>query len=402
MAAPRTRLTALELINFRSHPRARLECSAPVVVLHGANGSGKTSLLEAISMFAPGRSLRGATVDDAARQANPTGWHVRADVASHDEVHRIESHLSLTPARRRTTTIDDAPATRVELAQLFRVSWLTPSMDRTWNGPAADRRRLLDRLTATFIPAHATATATYEKAMRERNRLLRDRVPDDIWLGELEERMATAGAAIATNRSRSLREIAAVFTSEFSQFPRAKFAIIRVENRAVSSAPATEASAGVSEGWSAPELQEALRHGRYRDGAAGRTLSGPHRDDLGAWLLADGMPLRNASTGEQKGVLIGFVLASVRALVHAGFPAVLLLDEIAAHLDQNRRESLLREIADLGAQAWLTGTEPTLFESVRNAEWFELTKVNDVSDVRRVDSQIRQESGDGEEESHSG
>ena len=242
--------------------------------------------------------------------------------------------------------LDGKAATQGALGRLLRMVWLVPAMDRLWTEGAEGRRRWLDRTAMGFRPHHGEATLAYERAMRERNRLLRDRVADPGWYAALEAQMAEAGAQIAANREHALARLAAAQPEADAAFPRADLAIVHPEE--------------------APEdLALALARGRSRDMAAGRSLIGPHRADLHATYAAKAMPAGLCSTGEQKALLISLVLANARALAaEAGAAPVLLLDEVAAHLDAARREALYGEIAALGAQAIMTGTEAGLFEGL--------------------------------------
>jgi DNA replication and repair protein RecF len=339
-------LTALTLSHFRSHKRAVLAPGAGAVVLYGPNGSGKTNILEAVSLLSPGRGLRGAAAADLARRPEGIGWKLVASLTGPGLTHGIESWAE--PATARQLRIDGKPAPQLALGRMFRILWLTPAMDRLWTEGAEARRRFWDRATMSFLPDHAEAVIAYDRAMRERNRLLRDRVRDAHWFDALEAQMARAGAAVQANRLAALDRLRAAQADAETAFP------------------AAELTAGIAEGAAAPTdpaaLAAALAEGRSRDLAAGRTLTGPHRADLGAVYAAKGAPARDCSTGEQKALLISLVLANARALARdTGAPPILLLDELAAHLDAARRAALYAEIAGLGAQAWMTGTGPELF-----------------------------------------
>ena len=245
----------------------------------------------------------------------------------------------------RRVEIDGKAASQTALGGIARILWLTPAMDRLWLEGAAERRRFLDRITLSLVPEHGEVAATYDRALRERNRLIRDDVRDAGWFDALETGMAEAGARLGRNRALALARLAAAEVE--GPFPVAALAL-------EGEGPRDEAG-----------LRDALRAGRGRDAAAGRTLVGPHRDDLGAVYAAKGVPARLSSTGEQKALLVSLVLANARA-VAADFGAapILLLDEITAHLDDGRRATLFEAVTALGAQAFMTGTGPELFEGI--------------------------------------
>jgi DNA replication and repair protein RecF len=242
--------------------------------------------------------------------------------------------------------IDGKPAPQVALARILRMVWLVPSMDRLWLEAAEGRRRFLDRLTLSFAPDHAEAVLTYDKAMRDRNRLLKDQVSDSHWYTALEAQMATSGAAILRNRAATVERLLAAQEGAETAFPQAGLAITYPEE-----AP--------------DDLAQALAQNRRRDMAAGRSLIGPHRADLAAVFTAKGVAADQCSTGEQKALLISLILANARALAaDLGRPPILLLDEVAAHLDAGRRAALYYELCATGAQAIMTGTESALFDSL--------------------------------------
>ncbi len=339
----------LTLSHFRSHVRGRMALDARPVAIWGANGAGKTNILEAVSMLSPGRGLRRAAPDDLARLPEALGWKIRAQLRSLHQDHEIETFAE--PGAARTVLIDGKPAPQSALGRIARVLWLVPAMDRLWTEAPEGRRRFLDRITMSFEPAHAEATLAYEKAMRERNRLLKEAARDPGWYGALEAQMAQSGAVIQANRRFALTRLAAAQDGAETAFPVADLAILGPDD------------AEVPEGEDA--LAQALAEGRGRDMAAGRTLLGPHRADLGAVYAAKGVPAAQCSTGEQKALLISLILANGRALAaDIGAPPILLLDEVAAHLDADRRAALYDEICALGAQAWMTGTGAELFDTL--------------------------------------
>ncbi len=337
-------ISELTLSHFRSHLRTRLAFDGRPVAIWGPNGAGKTNILEAVSLLSPGRGLRRAAPEDLMRRPEALGWKITAAVAGH----RVETHAEGPVGR--SVAIDGKAATQTALGRILRVLWLVPSMDRLWTEGADGRRRFLDRMTLSFDPGHAETTLAYDKAMRERNRLLRDQVRDQGWYAALEAQMAAAGAAIQVARRAALSAVTAAQEGAETAFPVARLAIAAPEGP-------------VAEGREA--LAEALAGGRSRDMAAGRTLTGPHRDDLDAVWAAKDIPAAQCSTGEQKALLISLILANARALARLdAAPTVLLLDEVAAHLDEGRRAALFDEVVALGAQALMTGTEPALFAAL--------------------------------------
>ncbi len=338
------RLTELALSHFRSHRRTRLTLDTRPVAIHGDNGAGKTNLLEAVSLLSPGRGMRRAGAEEIIRRPEGIGWKVSATLGGHEVELRAE------PGAPRTTAIDGKPAPQVALARIARILWLVPSMDRLWLEGAEGRRRFLDRMTLSFLPDHAEGVLTYEKAMRDRNRLLKDGVRDARWFEALEVLMARHGAAIHARRTDALARLTAAQDGD-GPFPTADLTLT-----------------GPDDATTEDTLREALAAGRGRDTAAGRTLTGPHRADLTAVYAAKGMEARLCSTGEQKALLISLILANARALrAEDGTAPILLLDEVAAHLDADRRAALYGELLGIGGQAFLTGTDPRLFRELGDA-----------------------------------
>jgi DNA replication and repair protein RecF len=366
----RTAILSLRLAHFRSYEAATVETGGASVAFFGPNGAGKTNLLEAASLMVPGRGLRRAATDELMRVPEGLGWKVAAEVAAGARRSAIVTGAEAPEATRRSVTIDDKPAAQTALGALVRQVWLTPAMDRLWTEGPGERRRFLDRVTLGFTPAHAETALAYEKAMRERNRLLKERPGDHAWAAALEAQMARAGARMARARAEALaRLVAAQDQAEgaASLFPRADLSIVGPMEVRLSQAIRDGADAGGLDGIEAEAASafgRQLEEGRARDAAAGRTLDGPHRSDLDAVYADKGMPARACSTGEQKALLISLCLANARALNATGAAPVLLLDEVAAHLDAGRRRALYAEIAALGAQAWLTGTAESLFDGL--------------------------------------
>lgn len=356
-------LSHLMLSHFRSHKRAVMELDARPVAIHGNNGAGKTNVLEAVSLLSPGRGLRRASAEEMARRPEVLGWKITGILHAPTGVHEIEIVSESGAARQ--TRIDGKPTPQTALGRIVRVLWLIPAMDRLWIEGAEGRRRFLDRMTLSFLPDHADLSLTYEKAMRERNRLLKDMVREPSWYTALEARMAEAGAAIHHNRLAALKALEAAQQAAQTTFPTARLAL---ECDMPSSTDA---------------LRAALADNRMRDMAAGRTLIGPHRADLQGEYAAKGVLARDCSTGEQKALLVSLILANARALAaDFGAPPLLLLDEVAAHLDIRRRAALYEEIVALGAQAWMTGTEDGLFEALGGrAQNLEVRETAGVSEV---------------------
>ena len=337
-------LTTLILSHFRSHRAAHLVFDGRPVAITGPNGAGKTNILEAVSLLSPGRGFRRAGAEDIARKPESLGWKVRAELSAPDGAHEVETWAE--GAQPRTVRIDGKAATQTALGRLLRVLWLVPAMDRLWIEAAEGRRRFLDRMTLSFVPSHADAVLAYDKAMRDRNRLLKDQVTDPHWYSALESQMASAAAHITANRAQCLARLAQAQGNAETAFPVAHLTLTHPED-------------------DPPDLAAALADSRRRDMAAGRTLLGPHRIDMTAVFAAKATPADQCSTGEQKALLISLILANARALHHdLGAAPILLLDEVAAHLDESRRRALYDEVVALGAQALMTGTEPQLFDSL--------------------------------------
>lgn len=346
---PGLALTKLTLSHFRSHRSAQLALDGCPVAIFGPNGAGKTNILEAVSLFSPGRGLRRAASDEMARQPEALGWKVTGILQSLHQTHELATWAE--PGGARQVTIDGKAVTQTALGRIARMVWLVPSMDRLWIEAADGRRRFLDRITLSFEPDHAENALIYEKAMRERNRLLKDQVRDAHWYGALERQMAAAGCAVQANRRAALARLAAAQDGAESAFPTATLTLTGAEG---SEPPDTEDG-----------FVQALADNRRQDLYAGRTLIGPHRADIEAVYAAKGIAAKQCSTGEQKALLISLILANARALaLDFGAPPILLLDEVAAHLDADRRAALYSEICALGAQAWMTGTGAELFHSL--------------------------------------
>ncbi len=357
-ARKRARIKRLTITNFRSYARVEIDFDGRPAAISGANGAGKTNILEAISLIGPGRGVRSARLDELPRIEGDGGWAVSARVDDGEDERRFGVGATAANPARRICRIDDSDASGPgAFAEHLRFLWLTPAQDRLFMEGAGERRRFLDRMTLAHDPAHGRRSNAYEQAMRQRQRLLEDGGRDEEWLSAVERQMAEAGAAIAAARRTMLSRLqAAEVTTEQSAFPEADLALDGEIEAALGAAAQDEVE---------QEFAETLRLKRRRDMEAGRALTGPHRSDLSVVHRAKGRAARLCSTGEQKALLIGLVLANARALSlgDPDAPLILLLDEIAAHLDPDRRASLFAILDELGFQAFMTGTDQSLFDA---------------------------------------
>lgn len=346
-------LLSLALADFRNHAMSRLETGgAAAVLLAGPNGAGKTALLEAISLLAVGRGLRGAALAGMAREGGPGGFHIRALLAPEPALPplALETFTAPEAPERRQLRAEGAPAPLSRLSEWLAILWATPAMDRLFAEAAGARRRFLDRLTLALHPGHAGHATRYEAALRQRNRLLAaPEAPDPAWLAALDAELAAHGAAVAAARADTVARLSARLAAEADPaFPRAGLA------------PLPDHA----------DLAAALAASRAADRAAGRTLVGPHRDDLLVTLAETGRPAAHASTGEQKALLLAILLAHAGLVAEAcGAPPLLLLDEAVAHLDPDRRAALFARLARLGGQAWLSGTDMSVFAPLEAARF---------------------------------
>ena len=339
-------VSRLALTDFRSYPSALIEPGPGFVLLSGDNGAGKTNVLEAVSLLTPGRGLRGAALSEMARQGGSGAFAVAASLGETD----IGTGTLAAAPERRQVRVNGAPAAVNSLSEWLSVLWLTPAMDRLFSGSAGERRRFLDRLVLALEPAHAHHSARYEAAMRARNKLLADEQWDSEWLAALEAQMGEHGAEVSAARLRTVADLAdsidAIDARSGEGFPRATIAL---------------------EGWKESQLADALHANRSRDAAAGRATEGPHRQDLAVTFQAKAQPAARSSTGEQKALLLGLVLAHAELVTQRrGQPPLLLLDEVSAHLDPQRRAALFRRLEGRG-QVWMTATEATLFDGIASA-----------------------------------
>lgn len=364
-------ITTLTLTDFRSYAAATLPIGAGAVVLHGPNGAGKTNLLEALSLFTPGKGLRGATAPEMGRrepgEATGRAWAVAAVLTDGEDEIKLGTGVQSPGAARRIVRIDGETAQPGRLLDHLRPVWATPEQDRLFSDARAARLKFFDRLVFAADPAHAAAVSAYEKVLRERLRLLTEgaegRAADPLWLDALELRLGEAGADAAMARAAALTTLqAAIDARNDRPFPQADLGLTG-EAEAM-------AAAGAGAEVIAVALREGLARSRARDAAAGRSLFGPHRSDLTALHRAKNRPAAEGSSGEQKALVLNLILAQITRLADQSAPPVLLLDEAPAHLDTARRAALFDEIEALGLQAFMTGTEAELFAPLRGRAQF--------------------------------
>jgi DNA replication and repair protein RecF len=355
----------LVLNNFRNYHAAALETAAQTIVLVGQNGAGKTNLIEAISFLAPGRGLRRATLDEVAFSEGDGSWAVAAEVEGALGLATlgtgIEPSLEEGASIQRKYRIDREPAaSALAFTDHLRVVWLVPAMDALFGGARAERRRFLDRLVLAVDPEHSSRVNALERSLRSRNRLLEEPRPDSHWLDAVEHETAELAVAVAGLRVETVRRLETVLTRrQNSVFPAAEIALDGWMEQLIPAHPAVEIE---------ERYRTLLRDNRGRDAAAGRTLDGPHLTDLKVSYAPKGIAAADASTGEQKALLIGLVLAHARLIAEmTAFAPVILLDEVVAHLDPARRDALYGELAQLGSQVWMTGADPALFAEVHDS-----------------------------------
>lgn len=350
-------IQSLRLTDFRSYAALDLDLTADPVVLFGPNGAGKTNLMEAVSFLSPGRGLRRAKLEDIARRSNNSvapAWGVVANLSGSEDAIKLAAGQVPEHPRRRTMRLDGKTATGAVVAKCLTLMWLTPAQDRLFTGPASDRRKFLDRFSLIHTPDHGLNVLRYEKARTERNRLLSDGITDAGWYDALEADMAARSAHIATARAQTVTRL----KEEIEARPEGAFpkAIIALEGDAEDMA-----QSGLSPFDIEGAIRERLTGHRSTDMRAGRTLEGIHKSDLCVTHAVKSMPAGDCSTGEQKALLIGLVLAHARA--QADKEPLLLLDEVAAHLDVDRRAALIEELLALKTQIFMTGTDASLFEA---------------------------------------
>ena len=336
----------IQISHFRSHKFSNIDLDDGPIVFCGLNGVGKTNILEAISLFSPGRGLRRSTAMELRRFPENLGWKISATLRNQNNSHEvsISSHETLS----RLVEIDGKKTTQLNLGQIVRMLWITPFMDRIWLDGANERRRFLDRLVLSVDNLHGQNSLIYNKAMKQRNRLLKDNINDEVWLGVLEDQMAISGYKIDLARQLALQRIVEFQKSFQSGFPIANLELVNTKFDSLD------------------QFRTALEKNRSADFRAGRSLIGPHKSDLLAIFENKGIEAKYCSTGEQKALMISIVLASARIQKAELFaPPILLLDEVSAHLDSSRRSLLYNEICSLEAQVLFTGTDLSIFDDLK-------------------------------------
>jgi len=357
-----SRIHRLSLTHFRNYRTATLQVAGDMVVLVGPNGAGKTNCMEAVSFLSPGRGLRRATLEDIADNQGDGSWAVSAEVEGALGLATLGTGIDPPTgeaSNARRCRIDREPVgSATAFGDHLRMVWLTPAMDGLFMGAASERRRFFDRLVLAIDSEHSSRVSALERSLRSRNRLLEVRNYDDHWCDAIERETAELAVAVAASRGQTAAKLAAMLHERgaASAFPSAEIMLDGWMENALLQEPATAVE---------DRYREILRTSRPRDAAAGRTLDGPHLTDLQVIYAPKSMPARDASTGEQKALLIGLVLAHATMVAEmTGIVPLLLLDEVVAHLDPNRRKALFDELAKLGAQVWMTGADPAAFVDI--------------------------------------
>lgn len=354
------RLERLMLTDFRSYPTLDLAVGAAMIALAGENGAGKTNLLEAISFLTPGRGLRRVELADAIRTGAAGGWAISATLLGPGGEVRLGTGLERDPvsqALQRKSRIDREPVSSVNaFSEHLRVVWLTPEQDGLFRGPAGDRRRFLDRLVLAVDAEHGSRVNALEKGLRSRNRLLEDAFPDARWLEAVEREIAEVAIAVAAARREAVERLASLIADERDETSPFPWAHLQLDGE-------LEQKLGEASALDVEDFyRDALQGNRDRDRAAGRTLRGPQASDLVVRHGPKDVAADQASTGEQKALLIGLVLAHARLVATmTGMAPIVLLDEVAAHLDPRRRQALYENLAGIGSQVWMTGADAGLF-----------------------------------------
>jgi DNA replication and repair protein RecF len=371
---PAARIRRLTLSNFRSYRAANLQADAGPIVLVGPNGAGKTNLIEAISFLVPGRGLRRATLEEVAFSEGDGSWAASAEIEGARGLATLGTGIEPPTAGESPTArqcrIDREPvASASAFADHLRVIWLTPAMDALFSGPASERRRFFDRLVVAVDAEHRSRVSALERSLRSRNRLLETPYPDAHWLDAVEHETAELAVAVAALRAETVKRLQSVLAAskdDSSPFPSAEISLAGSLEEMLGAHAAIEVE---------DRYRTLLKDNRGRDAAAGRTLEGPHLTDLVVIHGAKGIPAGEASTGEQKALLIRLVLAHSGLLAEmTGFAPVLLLDEVIAHLDPVRRAALYDALAELGAQVWMTGADPEAFAEIADrAQMFDVS-----------------------------
>lgn len=361
-------VTRLTLTDFRNYTALTLNISASMVAFVGANGAGKTNILEAISFLTAGRGIRRAALADIVRKDAAGSWSVSANVLMDGMETRIGTGLVAgSPGRKTRIDGEDAKGSE-SLLDYVRVLWLVPAMDGLFTGSGSERRRFLDRLTLAIDPTHGRRVADFENALRQRNRLL-EQSGSDSYLTALENQVSELGTAVSLARRETVGLLGQMIASQMAQnlpFPHAEVALEGNFETEMADLDASDQE---------DRYRQLLKSGRARDRAAGRTLTGPHLSDLKVWHAAKHMPAAQSSTGEQKALLIGLILAHAELTAKlSGMTPVLLLDEVAAHLDPDRRAALFAKLNSLGGQVFMTGTDAALFDALPDdAQIFEIS-----------------------------
>jgi DNA replication and repair protein RecF len=358
-----SRIARLILQDFRTYASLDLTVSRPLVALVGENGAGKTNVLEAISLFMPGRGLRRAELSEMARNEGPSSFAISVTLDAPYGEHRLGTGLEPQGENARASRIcriDGMPASSpTAFAEYLRIVWLTPDLDALFRGAAGDRRRFLDRLVLAVDAEHGTRVNALERALRSRNRVLEENPDDRLWLDALEREVAELAIAVAAARRETVERLASLILETREQESPFPFAMMGLEGEIdalVATLPAVDAE---------DRYRAILRDYRSRDRAAGRTLVGPQASDLLVRHGPKDIPANTASTGEQKALLIGLVLAHARLVASmSGIAPFVLLDEVAAHLDPRRRAGLYDALETLGGQVWMTGADPGLFQEL--------------------------------------
>ncbi|WP_417668307.1 DNA replication/repair protein RecF [Roseibium sp.] len=351
-------LSRLTLTDFRNYQRLDLAFTKPLVAFIGDNGIGKTNILEAISFLSAGRGLRRAPIADVARIGGSGGWSVSARLRKDDDEIQIGTGLTPGEVGRRVRIDGDDAKSSETLLEYIRVLWLVPAMDGLFTGSGSDRRRFLDRLTLALDPTHGRRVSNFEKALRQRNRLL-ENGGNAAYLSAIETQVAELGTAVSIARGETVSLLGETVRAQAETGLPFPLAALSLEGAFET------ATRGMSASDREDHYKELLQEGRSRDRAAGRTLMGPHLSDLMVRHSAKDMPASQSSTGEQKALLIGLILAHAELTASvSGMTPILLLDEVAAHLDPNRRHALFQRLLDLGGQVFMTGTDASLFEAL--------------------------------------
>ena len=357
-----SRIHRLSLTHFRNYGTASLTTRGDMVVLVGPNGAGKTNCLEAISLLSPGRGLRRARLEDVAAHHGDGSWAVAAEVEGAFGLATLGTGIdppAAAPASSRRCRIDREPvASATAFGDHLRMVWLTPAMDGLFMGAASERRRFLDRLVLAIDSEHSSRVSALDRSLRSRNRLLEERSHDGHWLDAVERETAELAIAVAAMRGQTVNRLTATLQQRgaASAFPSSAIALDGWIENALGCEPATAVE---------DRYRQRLRDSRARDAAAGRTLDGTHLTDLQVVYAPKNMPAKDASTGEQKALLIGLVLAHANLVAEmTGIAPLLLLDEVVAHLDPARRAALFDELTQLGAQVWMTGADPQAFAEI--------------------------------------